>query len=150
MNRVYLAARYSRHPEMQEYAKRLEGIGHTVTSRWIHGNHQIPEGTAEGERYQESVRFAVEDYNDVVDADYLVIFTDPPRTTTRGGKHVEVGIALGSGMPVYMVGTEIENIFYYLPCITRFPTFDDLLAFLEQEAIYELQLEEEKAYYGRV
>jgi len=38
---VYLAARYSRHPEMQQYAADLTAMGHEVCSRWIWGNHQV-------------------------------------------------------------------------------------------------------------
>jgi hypothetical protein len=33
--RICLAARYSRNPEMQGVRDVLQGLGHTVTSRWI-------------------------------------------------------------------------------------------------------------------
>ena len=33
--KVYLAARYSRNAEMRMVRDVLEGLGHTVTSRWI-------------------------------------------------------------------------------------------------------------------
>lgn len=117
---------------MQEVAKKLkEEFPVEITSRWIYGNHQIPEETVHDDRVLESTRFAIEDYDDVVAAQAVVVFTDPPRTTTRGGKHVEVGIALGQNKTIYMVGQEIENIFYYLPQILKFPTVDHLIHFLK-------------------
>lgn len=134
MRKIYLASRYSRHPEMQEYAKALAGLGgHAITSRWIWGNHQIPEGTLEGEHLVQSVRFAIEDYEDVCAADTVIVFTDPPRTTTRGGKHVEVGIALGRNIEIFMVGKDMENIFYYLPQIKKVDSFEILLEILKRE-----------------
>jgi hypothetical protein len=41
MSRVYLAARYSRREELCRYADDLRAIGHTITSRWLDGNHQV-------------------------------------------------------------------------------------------------------------
>lgn len=35
--KIYLAARYSRHPEMRVVRDRLEASGHKVVSRWIEG-----------------------------------------------------------------------------------------------------------------
>ncbi len=33
--KIYLAARYTRFTELQAHAARLEGLGHTITSRWL-------------------------------------------------------------------------------------------------------------------
>src|SRR5213076_749243 len=41
MTKIYLAARYSRHVEMQGYAKQLRAAGYEITSRWINGSHQV-------------------------------------------------------------------------------------------------------------
>lgn len=111
---IYLAARYSRHLEMQDYAKELMQQGYTVTSRWIWGGHQVNDhelkSPAESEQRR---RFAHEDLDDVLDADTLIFFSEPQRTPTRGGRHVEMGIAIGNGMRVMIVG-EKENIFHAL------------------------------------
>jgi hypothetical protein len=37
--KIYLAARYSRRPEMCRYAQQLENLGYEVTSRWLNGTH---------------------------------------------------------------------------------------------------------------
>ena len=41
--KVYLAARYGRHPEMRKVRGDLEALGHSVTSRWINGTHEMIE-----------------------------------------------------------------------------------------------------------
>lgn len=124
--KIYLAARYSRHPEMQEYRDRLEASGHTVTSRWINGGHQISdEGMSEQSPAVERERFATEDYSDLIAADLVVSFTEPPRSTnSRGGRHVEFGIALGLGRTNIVIGPR-ENVFHCLPSVEVFETFDD-------------------------
>jgi len=37
--RIYLASRLSRIKELQYYREQLEAKGHTVTSRWLNGDH---------------------------------------------------------------------------------------------------------------
>ena len=59
--------------------------------------------------------YAQDDYADVYEADALIVFTERTRSThSRGGRHVEVGLALAWGKPVLVVGP-LENIFYTLP-----------------------------------
>ena len=38
--KIYLAAKYSRMEELREYRNQLIALGHTVTSRWLDGNHE--------------------------------------------------------------------------------------------------------------
>lgn len=112
---MYLAARYSRLNEMQQWREKLTTYGHEVTSRWVNGAHQVddqgkpigPQGeaTVEGDvdgsmdvtAEEEAIRlkFLRDDLDDIVAADMLVAFTEGPRTgPTRGGRHVEFGYAL--------------------------------------------------------
>jgi hypothetical protein len=133
--RFYLAARYSRREEINLYRKILESLGHVVTSRWLRGNHQMPDLTGEEplEIYhdKEVQRFALEDLQDIYAADAIVCFTEPPRSTaTRGGRHVEFGIALERGMPIFVVGPR-ENVFYYLDAVHHFLDFDRFRDYLE-------------------
>lgn len=125
--RIYLAARYSRHTEMHGVATKLEALGHSITSRWTLGNHQCNDDqlTLQPEI---GVRFAQEDIEDIAQADTLVLFTDPVRTPTRGGKQVELGIALATRMRVIIVGLP-ENVFQLLPQVEHV---------LNVEALYEL------------
>lgn len=139
----YLAARYSRRKELVEYREQLQALGHRVTSIWLNGGHQIDEAGVpigeDGEQLFESgiddphavkLRefFAQEDLNDIEFADVLIAFTEPPRSTTsRGGRHVEMGYALGRYKPVIVVGPQ-ENVFCYLPQVSVYSTWDEALS----------------------
>lgn len=123
MTAYYLAARYSRYPEMQGVRDVLTALGHTVTSRWIdqHGGDQLESATqAVLNSDPRSVQhFGVHDLDDIRAADVLVSFTSPDGGG-KGGRHVEHGYALGLGMPVIIVGPR-ENIFHTLSGITCYP-----------------------------
>ena len=122
--RIYLAARYSRHPEMRRYREDLKALGHTVTSRWINGEHEMSNDSADEGQTR---RFAEEDWDDLVGADCVISFTEPPRSTnSRGGRHVEFGIALGLGLGVIVVGPR-ENVFHYLGGVEAYETWEACL-----------------------
>ena len=141
---IYLAARYSRHVELQSVRADLEKLGHTVTSRWINGDHQISDvGLSAQAKEGERIRFAMEDYHDLCAASAIVAFTESPRATnSRGGRHVELGIALGRGMKVIVVGPR-ENVFCCLPCVEWFENYDyfitKLRAAAEDNRVADLQ-----------
>jgi len=74
--------------------------------------------------------FAEHDRDDVLAADMLVAFTEPPRScATRGGRHVELGLALGYGKRVAVIGPR-ENVFCWLPQVEHYAGWPDLLAAL--------------------
>lgn len=117
--KIYLAARYSRIGELQNYRTVLEGWGHTVTSRWLNGSHQIDDqGLSVEAKRTERERFAAEDLEDVLSAEVIISFTEMPRSSnSRGGRHVEFGVALGTrNMRVIVIGPR-ENVFHCLPYV---------------------------------
>ena len=122
--RIYLAARYSRRLELCGYAEELRAAGHAVECRWLLGNHQH-EGAADVERATKSVPlagrpFAEDDWKDVLASDALIAFSEEPRSSaSRGGRHVEFGLALAWGMRVVLVGPR-ENVFHTLPQVEHF------------------------------
>lgn len=138
MQNIYLAARYSRYPEMQSYAIELMRLGHRITSRWIWGSHQITNEQMEDSAKQElRTKLALEDITDLECANWLISFTETPRAnTSRGGRHVEFGIALNArrehdrtrGSYMHLAGkfyrlTIIgprENIFHCVPEVEHF------------------------------
>lgn len=122
--KIYLAARYSRHKELQEYAKHLVSNGFFITSRWIFGNHQIDDkGLSLETKRSERERFASEDIKDLFDADICISFTEIPRSNnSRGGRHVEFGMAFALGKRCIVVGPR-ENVFHCLPEIEVYETF---------------------------
>lgn len=127
--RVYLAARYSRREELLRYREELQALGMVVTSRWLNGDHQIPDDVLEE---AEAVRFAREDVEDLYTADCVVSFTEQPRlvSATRGGRHVEFGMAVPMRKLLVVVGPR-ENVFHWLPQVWQFDTWPSALAFLQ-------------------
>lgn len=127
--RIYLASRYSRLDELQAVRRELHSMGHVVTSRWLNGEHQ-----AENDRLEpgaEAERFAYEDLKDVLRAELVISFTEKPRTTSsRGGRHVEFGVALGRGIPVWIIGPR-ENVFHCISDVHQFGSFEQAKAALE-------------------
>lgn len=132
--RIYLAARYSRRDELCRYRSDLEALGHAITSRWLDGTHQLGgDGLSIQAADHERTRFASEDRNDVMDADTVISFTEPPRSTNgRGGRHVEFGMAHARGKRCIVIGPR-ENVFHHLPEVEHFATWGDFLAALREE-----------------
>jgi len=136
--RIYLAARYSRREELCAYREQLQEMGHDVQARWLNGTHQISDtGTPigdHGEALIESTdpavdvlrsKFAQDDCEDLVDADLVISFTEPPRSkANRGGRHVEFGMALAMGKRQIVVGFR-ENLFHWMPCVEFYKTWGE-------------------------
>lgn len=118
--KIYLAARFSRQAEMRGYAEQLERAGHEVTSRWIDPQDE--------QAYEELTpagckKCAEHDVADVLRADAIIAFTEPPEpNTSRGGRHVEFGIAIAAGNVLMIVGPR-ENVFHWLPEVNQFDSF---------------------------
>ena len=136
MTAFYIAARYGRWQEMQGYREQLEALGHTVTSRWINGTHSLRD---DDPTLEFRAQMAMEDLDDLENADALICFTEPPGNIHgRGGRHVEFGYALamhrttsralgGGFLPLHVIGYR-ENVFHCLPYVDF---FDDWPAFLK-------------------
>ena len=129
--KIYLAARYSRYPELAEYGRQLEAIGCTVTSRWIQGDHQVTDeqllDVGPEADHEQRIRFAEEDVLDLKAAQVVISFTEPPRAgPSRGGRHVEFGMALSMGKVCMVVGHR-ENVFHCLPNVLYFPVWEGAL-----------------------
>lgn len=146
--RFYLAARYSRREELCDYREQLQAMGHRVTASWLNGGHQISdsgvpigesgEALVEGDSGSTSPeavalrqRFAQEDLFEIDEAEVLIAFTEPPRSPhSRGGRHVELGYALGREVPVWIVGYR-ENIFCWLDHVEFFDDWPAVTEHLE-------------------
>lgn len=118
--RIYLAARYSRATQLRGVRTDLEKLGHTVTSRWIDGGHELSKEGSDEASQKERTRFAQEDWMDLLQAECVISFTEEPRkTNTRGGRHVEFGAALATGKRCLVIGHR-ENVFHCLPQVEWF------------------------------
>lgn len=143
---VYLAARYSRREELARRRASLHMLGYRVTSRWLDGNHQIDdsgkpigddgEALVEGDDARGHMlreHFATEDVGDVAAAEIVISFTEAPRSgNSRGGRHVEFGIAIALGKRCIVVGPR-ENVFHWLPQVEWSADWIDLAMMLEKE-----------------
>mgnify|MGYP001576247402 CR=1 FL=1 len=133
--RVYLAARYSRYVEMQDYARVLTDAGYEVASRWIRGDHELRAcGESEAARWQR--QWAMEDWQDVREADIVLSFTESPGEhsgRSRGGRHVEYGLALAWGKRCLVVGDR-EHVFHWLPEVEYYASWEEALRVLTGQA----------------
>jgi hypothetical protein len=143
--RIYLAARYSRRLELCGYRKQLLDVGHVVQACWLDGQHQIDdhgepigdhgEAMVEGDDESTSLKsaalrskFAHEDVRDVLACEVLVAFTEPPRSNhSRGGRHVELGIAIGGRKQICVVGHR-ENLFCWHEAVRFFQPWEEFFS----------------------
>jgi nucleoside 2-deoxyribosyltransferase len=131
--RFYLAARYSRIDELNQYADDLRTLGHVVDVRWLLGQHQVHDGALEVENASDDMPdvarlFAQDDLEDIRAADIFVAFTEAPRSNlnTRGGRHAEHGYALALGKRMCVIGPR-ENVFYCVDEVERYWSWDQFL-----------------------
>jgi len=126
--KIYLAARYSRHDEMQGVRDVLRVLGHAVTSRWIdchtdivgeHGVSCTPEQL--NEDTANCAMLAMHDLSDIDDADTMISFT-AEQDGTKGGRHVEFGIGLAMGKRMILVGPR-QHVFHTLPEVEHYPSW---------------------------
>jgi nucleoside 2-deoxyribosyltransferase len=128
--KIYLAAKYSRNPEMRIFRDHIEGVcGHLVTSRWIEGKHDISE---DADKDSQRTRFAEEDLQDLRHSDLVLWFSEPEKIEgrNRGGRHVEFGIALAYGIPIIVIGRK-ENVFHWLPQVRHLKSLGDALNLIQ-------------------
>ena len=138
--RIYLAGRYSRREELCLYRDEAQSLGYVVTSRWLDGEHQLhphPEKVDghDGQTPFEAEPFARDDFHDVLRADIVILFTEPPRSTaSRGGRHVEFGIGLAARKELWIVGPR-ENVFHTLHFVHQYEDWQRARATLNRQMI---------------
>ncbi len=127
--KIYIAARFSRRPEANALAHKLKELGHTITSRWVRPDcdHVMPTGLSMQAADSERQRFAQEDVADVKSCDCMISLMEEPRNNSRGGRHVEFGMALALGKLCVLIGPR-ETVFHHLPNVTWYMDMDDFLS----------------------
>jgi hypothetical protein len=127
---IYLCARYGRRTELQGYAAQLQALGYVITSRWVLEPSAFPDDGRSAFPRALTRAVALQDWADVRAADTLICFTEDPDTPwSRGGRHIETGMALAWGHLVLGVGPE-ENIFHSLTAV-QFDTFAEALTWMQ-------------------
>jgi hypothetical protein len=121
--RIYFAARTGRQEELREIAEHLTVEGAEVTSRWLFSE---PLTNSELSALGRAPALAQMDLDDLARAQVCIAFTEGTTTANagRGGRHAELGIALGLGKRVLVVGPR-EHVFHCLPGIEHYPSWDE-------------------------
>jgi len=128
---IYIAARFSRRPECNQLAHALKDRGAVITSRWVKPDcdHVLPTGLSRQAEDHERQRFALEDVDDVRAANWTISLMEEPRSNTRGGRHIEFGLALALGHRLTIIGPR-ETVFHHLPHVEHYDTIDQFVASL--------------------
>lgn len=99
--RVYVAGSFSDRKRIETITTELTSLGFEPTNTWQREN---------GESLLEC---AQRDLRGIDRADVMLVMADRPSTT--GGYWVEIGYALGTGMPIIVVTPPYSNVFLSLP-----------------------------------
>lgn len=114
--RIYIAAPYPIRSAAVTLRSVLESRGWDVCARWTAPDHDLDD---KGPHDTEWQRHALEDLEDVMNADLLIALSYPEFANAgTGGRHVELGIAIARGIPIILIG-ERTNCFHYLPSVQR-------------------------------
>ena len=100
--------------------KVLRDAGHEITFDWTTIDHLRPYD----ENAAASRKTAVEESHGVEDADVLIVLSHD-----RGvGMYVELGIAIGSGVPVRVVtNAESRTMFFHHPLVKKVDSIEQIL-----------------------
>lgn len=135
--KIYLAARYSAHPEMRGVRDVLQaGLGHEVTSRWIDCHPDVVGDFTSSftvdtlaERPHDCAPLGQHDLDDLDAADCVISFAGEGG---KGGRHVEFGYGLAKGKRMILVGPR-ENVFHTLAEVEHFDDWWHLVRRLSVE-----------------
>jgi len=103
--------------EIGEY---LDRCGHKIVSSWLWADFKRTRDTPVDER----IKIAETDYNEVSDADLLVLVAC--KDLVPGGKFVEAGIAMGQEKPIHILGRR-ENMLLWHQSVVQHDDIDDLV-----------------------
>lgn len=132
--KVYCAGKYQERQAIRKIMDYIESLGHEITHDWTcHEAKIASEGEGEGTvfvygewLYKSELREqSLDDENGVDDADCIVVYA--VNAHKYAGTCTEIGIAIGKGIPVYIIGENLgHNIFIYHPLVQVFEKMEDL------------------------
>ena len=109
--------------------ERVQALGHIVTARWITADSKFRDGL-QAYSDDEKIQLTLMNEQDVRAASSgLVLIAETDGRYVPGGKHVETGIALALGRPVYVIGVR-ENLFHWHPLVRVFADADAFVRWL--------------------
>jgi hypothetical protein len=126
-----IASTFNRIDECEAYRRLIEAAGlGRVVSTW-HTDASMKAEEALGKETltvnpEAGLPMAERDISDLNCASALIFLSGGD--AGRGGKHVELGYALGLNLRIILIG-ERTNVFHCLPQIERYPSFEAFLGY---------------------
>jgi hypothetical protein len=136
IRKVYLAARYSRHNEMQGVRDVLSALyGIETTARWIDCHTDVVGDFTSSftveflNQYPEKCApLGQHDVDDLMAADTVISFTS--NDGGKGGRHVEFGMAVALRKRLIVIGPR-EHVFHTLSAVEWFPDWPHFVMALQ-------------------
>lgn len=124
MTRLYLAGRWSNRENIQQKANQLKRMGFFITSRWHSDpNHLVFRDATSPEEIAWNDTLAHHDMEDLYSAEAIVYFAEHG---SRGGSHVEFGMAIAWGKDLILVGPR-SHVFTFFCQVICYETWEDFL-----------------------
>lgn len=124
-HRVYVAGPWALKEKAKEVADYLRSHSLVVQSRWHDTTHNSNIYEATPVIMEEE---ALKDWEDVIHSSHLVYLN----LQKSEGKATELGIALTRGLPIYVLGGRLNNVFLHLPWINHIESIDEVVKVLCQ------------------
>ena len=134
--KFYLASKFALKDNVRRLCAILEAGGHQVPDVWwnIDGKNHPEQDNRKWHSLPMVRAIAIRHWNSIAQADALILVSHPETPMTFTGANVEVGYAIGKGIPVFSIG-KLERSGMYSPVI-QCETIDELL---EAISIYSLK-----------
>jgi nucleoside 2-deoxyribosyltransferase len=118
--RIYLASNWGSKKRISALRDQIQLLGHTICSNWLdEDSDQNFEGIDNAQRQE----YACRALGEILTSDLLIL--DTVDASPSGGREIEMGFAVGQGVPVWVVGPE-RNIFHSIAA-RRYTTWTDVL-----------------------
>lgn len=117
--KIFLSSRYSRKEELKDIRDYLRSNGYEVCSRWLDTDWSETERDAIYSSVcppEHRREYAQIDVDDVKECDVFISFTEEPKSSSRGGRHVELGVAIALEKKIIVIGPR-ENLFHHHPLV---------------------------------
>jgi len=129
---IYVAGWFGAQERLRKERDRIHALGvGQVVGTWLDEETVAPEAPGEtsvvGATPEQCREYAVRDLGEVRYADLLIL--DTIDVNPRGGREVEYGLALATGIGLWIVGPK-RNVFHYL-AQGHFETWDEALLALD-------------------
>jgi hypothetical protein len=104
--RIYLASNWASKDRLAKMKWDIETLGHEVCSHWL---EEDSDQSYESLNFAQRQDYSFRDLGEIVSANLLIL--DTLEVAASGGREVELGFALGTKTPVWIVGPD-RNIFH--------------------------------------